>query len=289
MELAPRVVVTRSLRLAASIALLALSRSPGIGAQNVAMPKTVPGFSYTLRVASSSPAAPPGVTGGAGSSSYVGQVIWAGAHGRVDIVEGGVDKLFSKGDYLIVDTSHVTVVHPAQREYFVVVLNGDSASRRLAALGAAAKLSDDKVRIESLGPGDTVAGIPTQRFRLTVAFNMSIDAGVIQQRLGTESVTEYWVGTVPGLPNNPLLRSNGLGGSALTGMFKTLAARVDSAAAKMGSAIALRTAATTRVVLGPGQVIETEQSSVVSDLKQTGIDQSLLMIPAGFKKIAMPN
>jgi hypothetical protein len=229
------------------------------------------------------------VSGGPGALSYVGRAQFIGSRGRVDIVDGGLDPLFAKGDYLLVDSATITVVHPARQEYIVVGVDGSDAAQRLAAMGVSMTLSDEKVKLDTLGAGDTISGVPTRRYRMTVAFNMAMDAGMMQQRLGTENVTDYWVGTVPGLPSNPLLRSNAFGGSAMAGAFKTLSARVDSAAAKMGPSLALRTSATTRVILGPGRVMETQQSSQVTDLKRAGIDQSSLMIPAGFKKVAMPD
>jgi hypothetical protein len=117
---------------------------------------------------------------------------------------------------------------------------------------------------------------------------MAMDGGAMPQRLGTESVTDYWVGNVPGLPSNPLLRSNGLGGAGMSTVFKSLSARVDSAAARMGSALALRTSSNTRVVLGPGQILESQQSAVVSDLERRTVDEKLLVTPATFHKIAPP-
>lgn len=277
MEMAPP---TSMLRSAAWLAL-ALCGPVVAPAQSLS-----PGFTYTLRVTSRTPAAQPGISDGAGVLSYVGHVQWSGGHGRVDIVDGGLDPLFTKGDYLLVDSATVLVVHPAKQEYFPLGAD-DSTNAGLAALTGTMRLSDEKVALDSVGIGDTISGVPTKRYRLTVGFNMSMDGGLGQQRLGTESVTDYWVGVVPGLPGNPLLRSNGLS-SAVPSMFKSLSARVDSAAARMAGALPLRTSATTRVVLGPGQVIQTQQSSQISELKRAGIDQSLLMIPAGFKKVAMP-
>jgi hypothetical protein len=224
------------------------------------------------------PAAP-----GAGQG-YIGHAVVLPARGRLDITSGQVDSVFSKGDYLLFDSVDVIVVHPATKEFSP--LRRDASSRALEgleAMGFHITLSDEKVTLDSLGPSDTVAGVPTQHYRLTVAFNLAMDAGVMQQRLGSENVTDYWVARVPGLPVNPLLRSNGFAGAAMTGMFKSLSARVDSVSARMGRTVALRTKARTRVITGPGQELQTEQTSEVSDLRRRAVDRSLLVLPPDYK------
>jgi hypothetical protein len=293
MEMAARACMRRFVRFLLGLAGLLISpaafaQSSAQASASPASARVTPGFTYTLRVTSGTPDAQPGISGGPGTMSYVGRVQWSNGRGRVDVVEGGIESLFTAGDYLLVDSSTVTVVHPAKREYFVLAPD-DSANGGFAAMTSLMQLSDEKVVLDSIGAGDTISGVPTRRYRMTVAFNMSMLGGSIQQRLGTESVTDYWVGVVPGLSGNPLLRSNGLASATLPATFKTLSARVDSAAAKMGHTLPLRTSAITRVIVGPGRIIQTQQSSLVSDLKRTGIDQSLLMIPEGFKKVAMPN
>lgn len=248
-------------------------------------PSLVPGYAYTLRVsghAGSSPVAGPG------TNSYVGRVSYAGARGRMDIVDGGVEMMFAKGDYILFDSTEIVVVHPATEEFLVI---GPDALRhtanRMAVTGVVMTTSDEKVSLDSLGVGDTVSGVPTRRYRLSLAFNMNIDAPSSgRSRIASESTTDYWVGSVPGLPSNSLLRSNGLGMSAMPGLFATLGARVDSASARMGQTIALRTISTTRIAAGPGQQIETHQSSEVSDLARRPVDQSLLVLPDRFKPVS---
>jgi hypothetical protein len=251
----------------------------------------VAGFAYTIRVSAGPPSAPTttGADNGLGAQRYVGHAIVARSRGRVDIVEGGADSLFGKGDYLLFDSTDVVVVHPVRHEFIAV--SGEGASKAmegLQSMGVTLTLSDEKVVLDSLGPSDTIAGIPTRHYRMTVAFNMSMDAGVMQQRLGTESITDYWVASVPGLPPNPLLRSNGLSAPGMTGMFKSLSARVDSVSARMGPTITLRTRATSRLITGPGQEVRTEQRSDVSDLSRRDVDESLLMLPPGYKAAPIP-
>lgn len=252
----------------------------------------MPGMSYTIRAvagASSGSAAMGAV--GVGGQNYTGHAVVVGDRGRMDITEGGVESLFSKGDYILFDTTDLVIVHPATRDF--VVLRHDAAAQGLAhlqSMGLKMTVSDVKVTLDSIGAGDTVAGMPTRHFRMTTAFNLSIDAGFMQKGLGTESVTDYWVANVPGLPTNPLLRVNGISspGAAMTGLFAELAARVDSAARRLGSAVALKTVTVSRMNEGPGTAATTKQESDVSDIQRQDVDEGLLLLPDGYKPGSLP-
>ncbi|HXT17404.1 MAG TPA: hypothetical protein VN706_17320 [Gemmatimonadaceae bacterium] len=248
-------------------------------------PRTLPGFTYTVHI-SSTPTTHGSATmpSSVAAVDFTGSAVVAGGRGRLDIVAGGAEGMFEKGDYLLFDSLDVVIVHPATREFVPVPRNFSSGSMdQMQAMGVKATVSDEKVVLDSLGAADTIAGVPTRRYRMTVAFNMAMDGGLVQQRIGTESVTDYWVAVIPGMPSNPLLRVNGLAGGGVAGMFRVLTARVDSAAARMGQAIALKTRATTHMLLGPGATMETQQASDVSALKRGPVDESLLMLPAGYK------
>lgn len=253
---------------------------------------TVPGLSYTIH-ASAGPSSGSGMMGavGVGSQNYTGRAVVAGDRGRMDITDGGVESLFTKGDYILFDTTDLVIVHPATKDF--VVLRHDVASQglaRLESMGLKMAVSDVKVTLDSISAGDTVAGIPTRHYRMTTAFNLSIDAGFMQQGLGTESLTDYWVANVPGLPTNPLLRVNGISSpsAAMTGLFADLSARVDSAARRLGSAVALKTVTVSHMNRGPGTSTTTRQESDVSDIRHQDVDESLLLLPAGYKQGSLP-
>ncbi|MGE5732760.1 MAG: hypothetical protein ACM37U_12510 [Gemmatimonas sp.] len=248
------------------------------------------GIAYTIHVTST----PHGGSGGAGAmagaaQNYVGHAVFAANRGRMDIVEGGVEALFSKGDYILFDSTDLVIVHPASKVF--VQLPHDLASQtmeRLESIGVKMTIADEKVALDSLGFGDTVAGVPTSHYRMTTAFTMSIDASIAQQRLATESTTEYWVASVPGLPQNPLLRANGLSGpSAMAGMFKSISLKVDSAAKRMGSAVALKTSTVSRLIDGRGTNTMMEQTSDVSGIERRDVDDTAFVLPPDYKPSAV--
>jgi hypothetical protein len=282
--------IMRFHRIALAIAMLALFVPAGVtAAQGVPRPRSAIGYIYTVRVTSGQTAhgsarAPASFS----AQNYVGHVTSAGSRGRVDIVEGAAEGMFEKGDYLLFDTTDVIIVHPSAKEFVPIPRElASNAMDQLTSMGVKVTLADEKVTLDSVRAVDTVSGLPTRHYRMTVAFNMAMDAGVMQQQIATQSVNEYWTATIPDMRSNPLLRVNALAGG-LGGLFKSLAARVDTAAAKMGQSIALKSRSTTTMMLGPGATMETEQTSEVSELRRGTVDESLLMLPAGYKAAVVP-
>jgi hypothetical protein len=254
------------------------------------VPVPTSGFSYTLTATADSPTAKPGVTGGPGSQSYVAHATVVGTRGRMDIVDGGVPEMFGKGDYLLFDSSEVVIVHPAAANFALLTQQAKGASGPLDTAAFTLKLSDEKVTLDSLGPGDTVSTFPTTRYRLTIAFNMELTVAMMASRVGSEAVTDYWVASIPGMASNPLLRSNGMGGNGggVPGMLHALSLRVDSATTRMGRTMVLRSSSTTRIIAGPGQELESHSSTVVSDLKRAPVDRNSLIVPIQYKVLALP-
>jgi hypothetical protein len=248
------------------------------------------GVTYTIRVGGP-PRSGSGMAAAVASPTptYTAQAIFAAGRGRMDIVDGGLESVFAKGDYVLFDSTDLVVVHPATREFVLLPHDAGPSMQQLESMGMKMTIADAKVTIDSVAGSDSVAGRATRHFRMITAFNMLIEAGAMQQHLATENITDYWVAAVPGLPGNPLLRANGFGAApAMLGMFKELGARVDSAAAKMGSRVALRTITSSRLMQGPGSELRMQQTSEVSDLKVRDVDESSLVLPAGYKLGAVP-
>lgn len=254
--------------------------------------RTVPGMAYTIRVTSgpqSGGGSAAAITGAA--QNYTANVIFAAGRGRMDVVEGGVPNLFSKGDYILFEGHDLAIVHPATREWTPLAHDtSGTAMQQLEANGISMKMADLKVTLDSLGPGDTVAGHATTRYRMTTAFTMTVDAGFMQSRFAAENTTTYWLASIPGMPGNPLLQPNGFsGGPMSSGAFAEMSKKVDSVAMLMGSRVALRTRTVGRLVLdAPGSNVQTEQTSEVSNLVARPVDEHLLTLPAGYKQTALP-
>ena len=271
-------------------ALLTVAIASSAAAQLPQRQRPLAGVAYTIRVGG-----PPGSGTGMAAAvasptpTYTAQAIFAAGRGRMDITDGGLESVFGKGDYVLFDSTDLVVVHPATREFVPLPHDAGPSRQQLESMGMKLTIADAKVTIDSIMGADTVAGRATRHFRMVTAFNMLIEAGAMQQHLATESITEYWVAAVPGLPGNPLLRANGFGAApAVLGMFKDLAVRVDSAAARMGSRVALRTTTSSRLMQGPGSEVRMQQTSEVSELRMRDVDESVLMLPAAYKQGMLP-
>ena len=271
--------------------MAAIGLVTALPAQTQSGSKQVAGMSYDMRM-TTAPTSGTGLATAMGNvaQSYAGHALVAGGRGRLDILEGGLQPLFSKGDYLLFDSTGITVVRPASQEYVPVSadLNDSKIFEQMQGMGVSMSVADIKVAMDSLVGNDTVAGYPTRHFRMTLAFTMSIDASFMQQRFATESITDYWVANVPGLPSNPLLRINGVGSSpAPMGAFKDITTKVDSMAARLGGAAALKTKTVSRLIQGPGANMTTEQTSEVTNVQHTMVDEAALAVPAGYRRASL--
>ncbi|HEY4307262.1 MAG TPA: hypothetical protein VGM82_22515 [Gemmatimonadaceae bacterium] len=249
-----------------------------------------PGFTYTLTVSGDSPSMPQGVTGGAGSQGYIAKAAVLGARGRMDIVEGGIPELFAKGDYLLFDSTEVVVVHPSAQQFVLLTQQAMNAGGQLDTTAFSMKMSDEKVLLDSIGPGDTISTFPTTRYRLTIAFNMELSVASMAMRVGSEAITDYWVATIPGMAPNPLLRSNGMntGKAGVPGMMHAFSLRVDSASSRMGRTIVLRSTSKTRINPGAGRATASHTGAVVSDVRRAPVDKNSLIVPIQYNVLPLP-
>jgi hypothetical protein len=281
----------RRLTYLATLSLIASAATLGAQSPARSAGAKLAGVAYTIRVGG-----PPRMGNGLIASlapppaHYVAEAVYADGRGRMDIVAGGVESVFAAGDYVLFDSTDLAIVHPSTHEFVPLTHDAtDGKMGEMQAMGLTLSIGDVKVTIDSIPGTDTIAGHATRHFRMTTAFTMSVAAGLLQQRLATDATTDYWVADVPGMPGNPLLQANGFAGTPVsTGMFKELSARVDSAAALMGPTVALKTSTSSRLMQGPGAIVQMQQTSEVSDLRAVAVDQTLLMLPEGYKETPLP-
>ena len=69
--------------------------------------------------------------------------------------------------------------------------------------------------------------------------------------------------------------------------FKDMTAKVDSAAARLGNAAALKTKTVSHMIQGPGANLTTEQTSEVSNLRPATVDEAALAVPAGYRRASL--
>ncbi len=164
---------------------------------------------------------------------YSGHGFALGKRLRIDIVDGALPPLAEKGDYMLFDSTGITVVHPSKKEFVPIPLDfPNKAIEQMQAMGMSITLGDMALKFDTLPGTDTIAGYPTRHYRQTVGYTITIDGMGTSQQMKSQATNEYWMATVPGLGLSPLQQAGQLGGasqsmSALP-QFKELAVKIDS-------------------------------------------------------------
>lgn len=130
---------------------------------------------------------------------------------RVRIEMRGGKHRGGQHDYILVTDGGrtMTVVHPDEETYSVM-----DARKFERIVGTAMKavdaivtmeLADASVKGEHLGDGGTVAGVPTQQYRLTQEYAVRVGAFGQTELERHRVVTDYWVSPDPKVPRNPIV------------------------------------------------------------------------------------
>lgn len=226
------------------------------------------------------------------SPGYTAHGMQIGRRTRIDIIDGAIPPLAEKGDYILFDTSGITIVHPSKKEF--VPIPKDFASKALEqmqAMGMSVGVGGISVTLDSLPGTDTIAGLPTRHYRSTIAYSMTIEGMGQSQKLSTKATGDYWMATVPGLSTSPLQETSSLGAGATftvasSGPFKDLAVKADSVMRKM-TGTAVRTRTTSDSDTGAG-AMSMEVGSELLNLKHSQIAESLFVVPSDYTKGASP-
>ena len=177
-------------RAAAGGAFAALAAAPAVAAAQ--------DYSYAFRVAPSE------------GEPFTGSVRVSGDRARID-AQGKKGKDVSR-DYLLLSDGGrtITVVNPRERSYSVTDARSFeqivSTAMRAVKVGVSMQLSDVRISTEHLGPGDTIAGFPTKRYRLTQEYSATVGVmGVKGEPEYHVVMTDYWVAPGATLMRNPLV------------------------------------------------------------------------------------
>lgn len=271
-----------------SVGLLGLGAPPMIAAQG-AKPASGVDFDAAVTLNVSGPMA--GMLAGLGPG-YSGHGVALGSRARFDVVEGALPPLADKGDYVVFDSSGITVVHPATKEFVPISAEASSkALEQLQALGMSITLKDIEVSLDSIPGADTVAGVKTRHYKTSIAYTVVLEGLGTSQQLKSSATSEYWMASIPGLTTSPLQRlgqlSGGQGlGLSKDGPLKDLAIRADSVARAMkGTAVKVKTTTTSDT---GGGAMTIELGARMVRIKQSPIDAALFVVPADYTRGASP-
>jgi hypothetical protein len=271
----------RTLAAAAAAAVLAAPVLPvHAGAQ---VPRA---YTYTFRVSPDS------------GEATTGTVQVSGDRARIDMAEArGVGQ---SGDYLLLTDNGrtVTIVNPREREYSVT--DAASFERIVATVMQAldlatidAKLSDAHVSGARLGPGDTIAGHPTERYRLKQEYSVRVGAfGFKGDPEYHVVMTEYWVAPSLRLMRNPVIEMLSTTQTALAQQDRDFVRRSTAARDRLFSGTPLRIIVVAGTADEAGAVKPksgarpraSTTTIEVSDVRSADVDHSRLEVPQGYRE-----
>jgi hypothetical protein len=223
---------------------------------------------------------------------YSGHGFALGRRLRIDIVDGALPPLADKGDYMIFDSTGVTVVHPSKKEFVPIPLDfPNKAIEQMKAMGMSIKLGDMALKFDTLPGTDTIAGYPTRHYRQTVGYTITIDGMGMSQQMKSQATNEYWMATVPGLGLSPLQQAGQLGGGSqnmsAVPEFKELAVKIDSISRHLtGSAVRVKVT-TSSDAAGAGNM-GLDMTSEMSNVKRASVAGTVFVVPSDYTRGASP-
>jgi hypothetical protein len=233
--------------------------------------QSVSGYRYSLRMQSDS------------KDERIASVRDAGDRARYDFASGD-------GYLLVLDHGRrVVAIHTRDQDYNEIA---DSSLERVIgkALHAVSRTGLVKFNVEQsdvktrlIGPGGTVAGRPTQHYRLTQDFTASVRVlGEEGDRVHQIVVTDYWVDPKLQLARNPFLDLLSSAETALAQQSADFRERSATARSSMFTGVPLRVVVTS---MEAGK--ESREKSLVLEvtaLERASFDPQDFEIPAGFQR-----
>ncbi len=209
---------------------------------------------------------------------------YSGGNSRLDIDQsvtpGG---MMGKGTYIVVRnaTRNEWIVDPEKHQY--IEMNIDSAAKFAAnmqlSLGpiVSMKTSDVTADLQPLGPGETIQGYATTKYRLTYGATSTVTVFGRTKKSNSVTTMDMWIAPqLAGLYNpapNPAM-----GNSAA-------AQKLAAAYAKMGNGVAIKTVSHTQTTGDDASAMSATMELL--NIKRTRIDPSVFEVPAGYAKIDM--
>ena len=206
--------------------------------------------------------------------------------GRLDVDEASPKRgaTVVKGDYLLVDSTSMTIVAPRDRQ--MVRLSLGNLERDLSGgsiPGTFVKISDVAFNFEKLGAGEQILGRPTTKFRITQDYKVAATMPLGRSRNSTEHIVqEFWVADEQKGLANPFARLSRSGpGSG----FSEILTRTAEARSAMGRGIPLRIVTTSTSTSSRTEVTETVTTMDVTDLQAENVDDDILVAPTDYQVV----
>lgn len=207
-----------------------------------------------------------------------------GTDARAEVIEG--DKDLQPGYSLLANAGgrRLYIINPNEHEY--KELSPATFELEAATIGKAFKLDvvRSNVKVEDLGAGEKVAGLPTRHFRMTRELDGTVSVSFFKEKLLFEENIEYWFSAELGEIPNPLAAVLTSG----TGMFPSIHAETRAkyahAMTKLPGLNPVRMSYSATETNGKGKRKLTFATLTISDPRPATTDVVSFELPSNFKR-----
>lgn len=247
-----------------------------------------PGYTYRMRI-SGQTTEPSGKT-----KDYVvmsGRAMVTSRGGRLDIDEASKERgaMADKGGYLLYDPTSMMIVSPKDKQ--IVKFTFDDLEKGMSALaanvpGMRVAITDVSVGFEKLGPGESLLGMSTTKYRVTQDYKLAVKVAFMNRNSTEHIVQDYWMADEKSGFANPFARMGNMR-PAGGGAFAELMSKTAEATSRMGKGIPVKTFTTTTSTNDKGEKTTNVATMEVTELKAGNVDDALLVPPADYQVLDM--
>jgi hypothetical protein len=225
-----------------------------------------------------------------------GAVVWNGQLLRIDMDRSrdrarrgnssGVAVNTRRGEYIVVNFATGTVhsVKPQEREIseMPIATFEQIIGKALGMVSGVVQMRvrDAGILARDVGPGGTVAGVPTHQYRLIEEFNVKVGVfGMSAEEKHHRVVTDYWVPTDADMPRNPMFEILLRSASPMSQQDATHQSNIARAKAALFAGNQMKA-----IVTVTEQGESPKRSSIeVTSLSARAPDAALFALPAGYR------
>jgi hypothetical protein len=243
-----------------------------------------PGYTYRMRISGQ-------VTEANGKTKdfvvMSGRAMVTSKAGRLDIDEASKERgaMADKGGYILYDPTSMMIVNPKEKQ--ILKFTFDDLEKGMSALaanmpGMRITITDVAVNLEKLGPGESLLGMATTKYRVTQDYKLAMKVAFMNRSSTEHIVQEYWMADQKSGFANPFARMGSMravGGGA----FAELMSKTAEATARMGKGIPVKTVTTTTSTNDKGEKTTNVATMEVTELKAGNVDDALLVPPSDYQ------
>jgi hypothetical protein len=247
-----------------------------------------PGYTYRMRISGQ-------VTDADGKAKdfvvMSGRAMVTARNGRLDIEEASRERgaMGEKGGYFLYDPTSMMMVSPKDKQ--ILKFNFEDIEKGMSAFAATTpgmriSITDVAVNFEKLGPGESLLGMSTTKYRITQDYKIAMKVAFVNRNSTEHIVQEYWMADQKSGFANPFARMGSMR-SIGGGSFSELMSKTAEATAKMGKGIPVRTLTTTTSTSDKGEQTTNVATMEVTELKAGDIDDALFVPPSDYQVMDM--